>query len=450
MCAAPSVAKPFAERDARAQRHWRVDREQLAGSLDYACGIGEDDRFVDGALSGNFPLALAMLPIAEQTVYQEELHRRLKSLGVAYLYFALLGVFGGQKFYINEPLWGTLYLCCSLMLIGLACAAGIVGFSLAVINNIDAPNTGLLLSMVVVAFCIITLAVSLLFDLLLIPGQVSRANDKIRKQILVEIAHRLYPNTYIPPVAQNFAFNTVGKGLAVVLVSFAVLVAGIFNGLRSSTKTAREDQTVGDTVSKKRPSILVAASLMSGAGVSVAPQEKNGPEQTFESSTPSTTLFEATAQPRAPEYSGGKDDQTSTDKQTGLHEQSDQRDQELLRQPKTAKEGSSNNDESGEDKGKNQDQNRRQQVGSVGVLVSYKTGKIKQIYPESDLAEVACSPGDRIIAVDGEPLPADQLHSALIGKPGKYVTLLVRQENGEEIEYEVQLKQANLFPRQPD
>jgi len=111
--------------------------------------------------SDDFALAVRLLPLGQQSAYHCELERRRKHANVSYVLCLLTGFFGAHRFYMGERALGTTYLVCTLRSLATS------GISLMV------PIIG----------CLI--------DLFLIPAQVRDVNDRIRKQILTEIANRL-------------------------------------------------------------------------------------------------------------------------------------------------------------------------------------------------------------------------------------------------------------------
>lgn len=100
----------------------------------------------------NFTVAVGLLPQSQQSAYQSEVDRRKKSTGIAYLLYFLLGLVGGHKFYIGEIGWGMIYL-----------------------------------------FTLGGFVVGMVCDIILLPNQVSAANDRIRQQILESIRRRMSP-----------------------------------------------------------------------------------------------------------------------------------------------------------------------------------------------------------------------------------------------------------------
>lgn len=117
----------------------------------------------------SFTEAIALLPASRQAAFNAEVERRKRNTGIAYLFFLLLGWSGGHKFYLGELDWGFAYLLCPLTIV-----------------------TGILTGMMpVAAVAFISVAIfltgGLFFDLFCIPGQVHKANDRIRQNILLEL-----------------------------------------------------------------------------------------------------------------------------------------------------------------------------------------------------------------------------------------------------------------------
>lgn len=139
----------------------------------------------EAASIGDFSTAVSLLPQEYQLAYQTELDRRKKNTGIAYLFWFLLGAFGGHKFYIGERIWGVIYL---------------LSFAIAFITQwlvlgsvlAGAEHWSNALGWLIIWGAALTVvSLGWFFDIFLLPGQVTRANDRIRKEILTEIAARL-------------------------------------------------------------------------------------------------------------------------------------------------------------------------------------------------------------------------------------------------------------------
>ena len=144
--------------------------------------------------SRDFFLALSLLPESEQAAYQAELQRRRKKVSVGYLYCFLLGIFGAHKFYMQEPRWGGLYLCCMLLDVGVIIFAWIAGSSPIYFNNPQAAAQRFFVCYAVAAVCNSIVGIGLLSDIFCIPHKIFKANDRIRQDILIKTASRLHPS----------------------------------------------------------------------------------------------------------------------------------------------------------------------------------------------------------------------------------------------------------------
>lgn len=136
--------------DEKSQEEWKA-RANLEHAID----------------SGNFVVAVTLLSPEQATAYQAEVSRVTRSVGIAYLLLFLTFLVGGHKFYIRETGWGFIYL------------AGGLGSSLLFLSVVGIP---------LAIFCGVVMLVGVVFDLYLIPIQVSRSNDRARISILRELA----------------------------------------------------------------------------------------------------------------------------------------------------------------------------------------------------------------------------------------------------------------------
>lgn len=164
--------------------------------------------------AAEFSTAVSLLPPNQQGAYQTELERRKKHTGLAYLYFVLLGGFGAHKFYLNEPQWGVLYLCCTLIGGGLG---WMLVLAAAGANQESATFVAFIISLVAA----LTVLAGLIFDIFCIPRQVAASTDRIRREILASIARRLYPDVWLQPVG-----SVSGWSYAFVAVTIFSLVSG--------------------------------------------------------------------------------------------------------------------------------------------------------------------------------------------------------------------------------
>jgi tetratricopeptide (TPR) repeat protein len=177
----------------------------------------QDSRELENAIfAGNFSQVVALLPAPQLAAYQAEIDRRRKHIGVAYLYHFLLGIYGAAKFYLREPNWGALYLACTLLMIGLTVLAFVLGMELSLLKMPDL-GAGQFVACYVVALCCSSIvSTGFFFDLFLIPRQVNKSNDRIRQDILIDIARRMYPNDQIsnlpevPAPSKAIAFALAG------------------------------------------------------------------------------------------------------------------------------------------------------------------------------------------------------------------------------------------------
>lgn len=60
------------------------------------------DDLADAIQNKNFTMAIGLLPLQKQVVYQAEVDRRKRSTGIAYLFYFLLGLLGAYKFYSKD------------------------------------------------------------------------------------------------------------------------------------------------------------------------------------------------------------------------------------------------------------------------------------------------------------------------------------------------------------
>lgn len=107
----------------------------------------------------------------ELMILDLETSREYKSTGITYLLYFLLGTVGGHKFYLKQYLLGVLYLSITIFIIP-------VFFFSAMIND-SASVLFLLLPMF--------LGLALLVDLITIPYQVRKHNEKIKNRALSRI-----------------------------------------------------------------------------------------------------------------------------------------------------------------------------------------------------------------------------------------------------------------------
>ncbi len=119
----------------------------------------------NAVLTGNFIAAISALSTKDQAIYNAEVERRKKNTGIAYLFYFILHWCGAEKFYIGERGWGIAYLLTPLLFV----VSLLIGLWLQAI-----------------AIGVIYLG-ALCFDLFCIPGQVHKANNRIRREILADL-----------------------------------------------------------------------------------------------------------------------------------------------------------------------------------------------------------------------------------------------------------------------
>lgn len=204
-----------------------------------------EDELLAAIDQSNFSEAVSLLPQSQQAAYQAEVERQRKSTGIAYLLYFLLGGFGAHKFYIRERDWGLAYLIPTIINIPM-----LIAFFLGAATTLQNAAGGFVLVglvLLVSGLAVGALAVGILVDLFCIPMQVSKANDRIRKQILIDIARRVIPNCpsivmqpdLLPRVIVGLGFSTLLL-LPICLVTSAGSMAHLAKGstITSSAQTA--------------------------------------------------------------------------------------------------------------------------------------------------------------------------------------------------------------------
>ena len=113
-------------------------------------------------------------------IFNAELDRERRRPGIAYLLWFFLGQLGGHNFYLGKPLWGLLYAALSITGFGL-----LFGGLIAAGTAEDAATGERGAGVAVVGWVALTvLGLLLLWDLVTIPRQVRRRDDRIRRGLL--------------------------------------------------------------------------------------------------------------------------------------------------------------------------------------------------------------------------------------------------------------------------
>lgn len=194
----------------------------------------------DAITHREFSRAISLLPASEQAAYREEVDRLRKNTGIAYLFYALLGPFGAEKFYIGESQWGALYLSCSILSGVILAFGGIGTIALACLTGASQLTSlagVVIVSIIVSLFCSFVVSIGLLIDLFLIPRQVTKANEWIRLEILIDIANRIYPELRLPPLPPSqppLMPLAVGLGSALLVsLSLCAFLGRLGDGMQS-------------------------------------------------------------------------------------------------------------------------------------------------------------------------------------------------------------------------
>jgi Flp pilus assembly protein TadD/TM2 domain-containing membrane protein YozV len=116
--------------------------------------------------SDNFVGAIGALSSKDQAIYNAEVERRRKNTGIAYLFFFILHWCGAEKFYIGEKGWGIAYLLSPMLAIVCLLLGFWVGSIIIAIVYFGALG----------------------FDFFCIAGQVNKANNRVRKEILEDLS----------------------------------------------------------------------------------------------------------------------------------------------------------------------------------------------------------------------------------------------------------------------
>lgn len=187
----------------------------------------QEDELIAAIDQFDLSRAVSLLPQAQQAAYQSEVDRQKKSTGIAYLFFILLGCFGAHKFYCRERDWGFAYLIPTIINLPLLFA-----FVLGVATASQQAALGLVLIGLIFAvtiFALASLSIGMTVDLFCIPMQVSKANDLIRRNILIDIARRVVPNCPDQLGANRAIFPriVIAVGLSTLLLLPISLIAGV-------------------------------------------------------------------------------------------------------------------------------------------------------------------------------------------------------------------------------
>lgn len=187
----------------------------------------QEDELIAAIDQFDLSRAVSLLPQAQQAAYQSEVDRQKKSTGIAYLFFVLLGCFGAHKFYCRERDWGFAYLIPTIINLPL-----LLAFVFGVATASQQAALGIILIGLiafVTIFALASLSIGMTVDLFCIPMQVSKANDLIRRNILIDIARRVVPNCpdQLGVARALFPRIVIAVGLSTLILLPISLIAGV-------------------------------------------------------------------------------------------------------------------------------------------------------------------------------------------------------------------------------
>jgi TM2 domain-containing membrane protein YozV len=113
------------------------------------------------------------------TIFMAELHRRSKSVGLAYVLWFFFGGIGVHNFYMGKILWGVAYFV--LGIIGWTFFLGGLIAGLSAQSPEGAAGTA---ALGILALCILGLL--LFWDLFTIPGQLARLEERAKRELVAQ------------------------------------------------------------------------------------------------------------------------------------------------------------------------------------------------------------------------------------------------------------------------
>ena len=111
------------------------------------------------------------------TIFMAELHRRSKSVGLSYILWLFFGCLGIHNFYMGKILWGIVDLVLGIS--GWTLFLGGLFASLSTQSTQNSAGTAVL-----GVLAIGTLGLLLLWDLFTIPGQLTRIEDRVKRELI--------------------------------------------------------------------------------------------------------------------------------------------------------------------------------------------------------------------------------------------------------------------------
>jgi TM2 domain-containing membrane protein YozV len=117
----------------------------------------------------------------ELIIFNSELDRKRKSTATAYILYLLIGIVGGHKFYLGKPIAGLSYLL--LLSSGLLLIMGGFASAFDPAATVEEVNTALTVGILPLGL----LSLLMLLDLLTIPRQIRKQEDRTRNKLLTQL-----------------------------------------------------------------------------------------------------------------------------------------------------------------------------------------------------------------------------------------------------------------------
>jgi len=114
----------------------------------------------------------------ELIIFNSELDRKRKSTAVAYIFYFLLGTIGGHKFYLGKPFGGFVY----ILLLSGGILFSLGGFASAFDPSATADEVSTIFAVSFLPLGL--LSILMLIDLVTIPSQVRKQEERVRSTLL--------------------------------------------------------------------------------------------------------------------------------------------------------------------------------------------------------------------------------------------------------------------------
>jgi len=120
----------------------------------------------------------------ELSVFNSEIEKYKKNIGLSYLLWLFLGTLGIHKFYIGKPILGLIYLLLGIgawLSLFLGLATGAAG------GSAESVSAGMATGVILFIVLIIILGIMLLIDLFTIPRQIRKTYEKKEYELLEKL-----------------------------------------------------------------------------------------------------------------------------------------------------------------------------------------------------------------------------------------------------------------------